>query len=68
MWDSFVLWGQAYGLWTTLAILIVYVIMQSFENRRIAKALENERRESKAYQDMYERLLQTTTIKNDRDN
>lgn len=49
MYDDFVAWGQAYGLWATIALLCLICITQYMENARLKKALEESRKETQSY-------------------
>lgn len=57
MWDSFVAWGQSYGLWATIAVLIFIIIMDYADNARLKRALEQSREEKKYFEDRYNDLI-----------
>ena len=51
--DSFVAWGQAYGLYVTIAMLVVMYIFQSIENSRLKRNLGIMRNERTFYKSHY---------------
>lgn len=57
MWDSFVVWGQSYGLWATTLLLAFMCISSHIENARVKKALEDTREEKKFFEDRYNEFL-----------
>lgn len=46
MWDSFVAWGQAYGLYTTIILLFFIILMMRAENKKLRLDVEELRLEN----------------------
>lgn len=46
MWESFVLWGQHYGLLATIILLIFIIIMMSAEKKKLFSTIEKLRIEN----------------------
>ncbi len=51
--ESFVAWGQAYGLYVTIALLVGMYIIQSIENSRLKRNLGIMRNERTFYKQHY---------------
>lgn len=46
MWDSFILWGQHYGLQTTIVLLILIIFMLRAEKKKLFTSIEKLRLEN----------------------
>lgn len=49
MLDNFMTWGQDYGLYVTIIILIIMYAMSAVENKRLRKELDDIRAEEKKF-------------------
>ncbi|MBQ8966263.1 hypothetical protein [Ruminococcus sp.] len=57
MWDSFIAWGQAYGLWATVGLLVFVYIFEYIDCSKAKKALEEERKTAGYYKKQNDLLL-----------
>lgn len=60
MLDRLIDWGQSYGLYTTIALLLWLYFSEYLKNNRLNKALETARKEKEQYASMYDALVGTS--------
>lgn len=64
MWESFVLWGQHYGLLATIILLAFIIIMMSAEKKKLFSTIEKLRIENTELKKL-SNFNESSEVKND---